>query len=233
MRVEQIGNLTLVCADCMEVMRGLEEGSFDIAVCDPDYGIGKCLAGGNYMARYKGFVDNLGGKPGMDWFESLRRVSHNQVVWGGNYFDFLPPTRCFLVWHKKDGPKNFADCEYAWTSFDRNARVFSSARNPKGVSGKGKRIHVCQKPVQLYMWTYDLLLSEGGSVLDTHMGSGSSAIAAYETGHPYLGIEINEEYFERAVERIRKHVEAHPKTNPLFPYLQKTNDGEWQMQVKL
>lgn len=204
-------DIRLLCADCMEVMRGAEGKLAELAVCDPDYGLGGKLRGGNYMARYEDSGARLGGKPGGDYFELLRGVSDNQVIWGGNYFDFLPPTRCFLIWHKKDGPDNFADCEYAWTSFDRNARMFSSARNPKGISGNGKRIHICQKPVQLYLWIYDLLAKPADRILDTHMGSGSSAIAAYETGHPYVGIEINRDYFDKAVERIERHIATHPK----------------------
>ena len=211
MREVRIGNLRLINADCMDVMRQSEGKLADLAVCDPDYGIDRCLKGGNYMARYKKFVGNLGGKPDKAWFDELRRVSDNQVIWGGNYFDFLPPTRGFLVWRKKDGPKNFADCEYAWTCFDTNARVFESARNPKGISGTDRRIHNCQKPVQLYMWVYGLLGKPEDVILDTHMGSGSSAIAAYETGHEYVGIEINPDYFDKAVERVKRHIQTHPK----------------------
>lgn len=201
----------------MEVMRQYDPSAgsgawmADLAVCDPDYGLDGLMVGGNYMARYGDSGRRLGGKPDKGYFEQLRMVSRNQVIWGGNYFDFLPPTRCFLIWHKKDGPDNFADCEYAWTSFDRNARLFSSARNPHGISGNDKRIHLCQKPVQLYMWVYDLLGKPGDRILDTHAGSASSAIAAYETGHPYIGVEINPGYFDRAVERVEKHIRTHPK----------------------
>lgn len=201
----------------MEVMRQYDPSAgsgawmADLAVCDPDYGLDKLMVGGNYMARYGDSGRKLGGNPDRSYYELLRAVSRNQVIWGGNYFDFLPPTRCFLIWHKKDGPKNFADCEYAWTSFDKNARMFSSARNPKGISGNDKRIHLCQKPVQLYMWVYDLLAKPNDRILDTHAGSASSAIAAYETNHPYLGIEINPDYFDKAVERVEKHIQTHPK----------------------
>lgn len=212
MRVERIGDVTMVCGDCMDVMRECDGVLAELAVCDPDYGLNKRISqGGGYAAKYKGFDGVLGGKPDKAWFDELRRVSVNQVVWGGNYFDFLPPTRCFLVWEKKDRNHTFADCEYAWTSFDKNARSIALARNPHGISGVGKRIHVAQKPVQLYMWIYDLFAGPDARIFDTHMGSGSSAIAAYETGRRYLGVEINEDYFERAVERVRCHVAAHPR----------------------
>lgn len=206
----------------MDVMRSYDPSAgsgawmADLAVCDPDYGLDKLMVGGNYMARYGKSGRSLGGKPTREYFDQLRMVSRHQVIWGGNYFDFLPPTRCFLVWHKKDGPKNFADCEYAWTSFDKNARLFSSARNPRGISGNDKRIYICQKPVQLYMWVYDMLAKSEDRILDTHMGSGSSAIAAYETNHPYIGIEINPDYFDKAVERLEKHIATHPKLKVLL-----------------
>lgn len=215
-------NITLLCADCMDVMRlydpsaGSGAWMADLAVCDPDYGLGKLMIGGNYMARYGKSGCSLGGKPTREYFDQLRMVSRHQVIWGGNYFDFLPPTRCFLIWHKKDGPKNFADCEYAWTSFDKNARLFSSARNPKGISGTDKRIHICQKPVQLYMWIYDLFAKPGDRILDTHAGSASSAIAAWELNHPYIGIEINPDYFDKAVERLEKHISTHPKLKEIL-----------------
>ena len=207
----KFGQITMICGDCMTFMQDSRENAFDLAVCDPDYGLGSRLRGGNYMARYGGFVNNLGGVPDKSYFNELKRIAKNQILWGGNYFDFLPPTRCFLIWHKKDGPKNFADCEYAWTSYDANARLFSSARNPKGISGTAKRIHVCQKPVQLYMWIYENYTKPSDRIIDTHMGSASSAIAAYECGLEYVGIEINEEYFDKAVERVEKHIASHPK----------------------
>lgn len=204
-------NITLLCADCMEVMRSASEPLAELAVCDPDYDLGKRLRGGTWADRYGDSGSKLGGAPTWEYFDELRRVTANQVIWGGNYFDFLPPTRCFLIWDKKDKMPKMADCEYAWTSFDRNAKVFSSARNPHGISGNDKRIHICQKPVQLYMWVYDLLAKPGDRVLDTHAGSASSAIAAWECNHPYIGIEINPDYFDKAVARIEKHIQTHPK----------------------
>lgn len=211
MREWRHGDIRLLCADCMEVMRSAEGNLAELAVCDPDYNLGKKLRGGAWAARYGDSGARLGGAPDKGYFDLLRNVSDNQVIWGGNYFDFLPPTRGFLIWDKKDKIPTLADCEYAWTSFDRNAKVFSSARNPHGISGNDKRIHVCQKPVQLYMWIYDLLAKPTDRILDTHFGSASSAIAAYECNHPYLGIEINQDYFDKAVERIEKHIATHPK----------------------
>lgn len=212
MREVKINNLTLINADCREIISSGEHIA-ELAVCDPDYALKNKLLGGQWAARYKHFANNMGGLPNKLWFENLKRVTDNQVIWGANYFDFLPPTRCFLIWDKKEKLPKMADCEYAWTSFDKNAKVFCSARNPHGISGNDKRIHMCQKPVQLYMWIYNMFSKSTDKILDTHMDSGSSAIAAYETGRNYIGIEINPEFFDAAVARVEKHISTHPKIN--------------------
>lgn len=206
--------IELLHCDCREYMATLEDKKFSVCIADPPYGDDKKLmSGGNYMARYKEFIGNIGDKPDKTWFDEVRRVSRNQIIWGGNYFDFLPPTRCFLIWHKTDGPQNFADCEYAWTSFDANARVFSSARNPGGIS-KGKRIHNCQKPVQLYQWIMQRYCLDSGCIIfDPCGGSFSSAIAAYELGLNFIGCEINEKYYNLAVERFKNHIANNLRLN--------------------
>ncbi len=217
-----LGNIRLICADCMGVMGAAGDGAYDLALADPDYGLGKRLRGGKWAKRWGNAGLTLGSRPDRAYFDELRRVSRNQVVWGANYFtDMLAPSRCFLVWDKKDKMPKMADCEMAWTSFDRNAKVFSSARNPGGITGK-KRIHICQKPVQLYMWILGMFAAPGDSVIDTHLGSASSAIAVYEVNHglrdsgkeelSYTGIEIDPVYFGNAVERIREHMSTHPYT---------------------
>lgn len=210
------GRITLVNADCMDYMRSLPDDvqKFTLACTDPDYGVfnKNNARGGTWARTYGDSGARLGGVPDESYFTELKRISENQIVWGGNYFDFLPPTRCFLVWDKKDKMPTMADCEYAWTSFNRNAKVFCSARNPGGIS-KGKRIIICQKPIQLYMWCYELFLKNNreARIIDTHMGSASSAIAAYETGYSYVGIEINPDTYNKAVERVRNHIETHSK----------------------
>lgn len=232
--VERIGGLEIVCGDCMDVMRrcvgscadecARGEGGgvrFDLALSDPDYGLSRKLIGGQWAKKWGRDATQFGGVPGGEYFELLRRVSANQIVWGANYFmQHLSPTRCFLIWDKKEKTKTMADCELAWTSFDRNARTFISARNPGGITGK-KRIHMTQKPVQLYIWILLNFAFPGCRVLDTHMGSGSSAIAVYEVNKwlrsvgceplTYTGIEINPRYWQDASERISRHVEAHPQ----------------------
>ena len=137
------------------------------------------------------------------YFEQLFRVSKNQIIWGGNYFN-LPPTRCFIVWRKRNIPADgftMAPVEYAWTSFNRNAECFE-----KGSSGtlRKPRIHPTQKPVELYVWLLDKFAEPGMRILDTHVGSGSSIIACERLGFEYVGFEINRTYYKLANIRIEQ-----------------------------
>ena len=137
------------------------------------------------------------------YFEQLRRISKNQIIWGGNYFD-LPPTRCFIVWRKRNIPaENFtmAPVEYAWTSFNRNAECFE--KSSSGTLRK-PRIHPTQKPIELYTWLLDKFAEPGMRILDTHVGSGSSLIACERMGFEYVGFEINRTYYRIASERIKE-----------------------------
>lgn len=139
--------------------------------------------------------------PGEEYFRELFRVSKHQVIWGGNYFT-LPPTRCFLVWRKLTISEGFsmAMAEYAWTSFSGNAKVFECA--PQG-NAREKRFHPTQKPVALYSWIYGMFARPGDRILDTHLGSGSSRIAAWGLGLDFTGVEIDRDYFEAADARFR------------------------------
>ena len=140
--------------------------------------------------------------PTKEYFQELARVSKNQIIWGGNYFD-LPPTRCFLIWRKLSISENFtmAMAEYAWTSFNDNAKVFEHV--PQG-DKNDERFHPTQKPVALYEWIYKLYAKKGDKILDTHMGSGSSRIAAYHMGLDYVGCEIDKVYFDLQEKRFAK-----------------------------
>lgn len=140
--------------------------------------------------------------PGKEYFDELFRISRNQIIWGGNYFE-LPPTRCFLVWRKLTISENFsmAMAEYAWTSFNTNAKVFECA--PQGKKDD-VRFHPTQKPIELYDWIFAKYAKQGDKILDTHLGSGSSRIAAYKAGLDFVGCEINETYFKLAEERFEK-----------------------------
>lgn len=137
--------------------------------------------------------------PPPEYFRELARVSKNQIIWGGNYFD-LPPTRCFLVWRKATISENFsmAMAEYAWTSFNENAKVFERAPQDPG------RFHPTQKPVELYLWTLNLFAKPGDKILDTHAGSASSLVACHRLGFQYVGFEIEPAYFEKARDRLER-----------------------------
>lgn len=138
--------------------------------------------------------------PKQEYFEELFRVSRNQIIWGGNYFS-LPPTRCFLIWRKLTISENFtmAMAEYAWTSFNSNAKVFEYA--PQDTT----RFHPTQKPIALYAWIFKLYAEKGMKILDTHLGSGSSRIAAYDAGLDFVGYEIDKVYFDKQEERFARH----------------------------
>ena len=203
---------TAINGDCMDVMRQYPDKYFDLAVVDPPYGSvwGTYVNGtrfGGWFDRYK--QDNpdrreVGGKvrkkivswdyaPSEDYFNELFRVSKEQIIWGGNYFQ-LPPNRCFLVWLKTNIPENFtmAMAEYAWCSFNDNAKVIKMSS--AGIAG---RFHPTQKPEELYRWIYVHYTKPGYKILDTHLGSGSSRRAAYDFDLDFLGVEIDKEYFDK------------------------------------
>lgn len=166
--------------------------------------------GGQWAAKYGKGIIGWDVAPKQEYFDELFRVSKNQIIWGGNYFS-LPPTRCFIVWRKLTISEKFtmAMAEYAWTSFAQNAKVFECA--PQGTQ-KDPRFHPTQKPVKLYKWLLEHYAEPGMKILDTHMGSGSSAVAALDYPCDYLGIEINSEYYEKAAARIRRaYVNRQPR----------------------
>lgn len=198
--------ITLVNGDCMEYMRGLPDGAFELAVVDPPYSSagGKVeRTGGTWATKYCKAIKDWDVAPPDFYFTELMRVSKNQIIWGANYFKNMPPTRCFLVWEKHI-PENFtmAMCEYAWTSFDANAKVF---KHSSVGTKQDPRFHPTQKPVALYKWILNNYAKQGDRILDTHLGSGSSAIAAWELGFSFTGIEIDDEYYNKAVERFKRH----------------------------
>lgn len=192
--------------DNMALMSRYPDNYFDLAIVDPPYGIG--MDGGN--VGYKGF-NNFEKKvwdkaiPEQEYFKELFRISENQIIWGGNYFG-LPSTRCFLVWDKGEGFYNrtYAECELAWTSFDKNTVKYKRDPLAKG-DYKGK-IHPTQKPTALYKWILDKYTKQGDKILDTHLGSGSIAIACHDYGFELTACELDKEYYDKAIERIKNHV---------------------------
>lgn len=191
--------------DCIEYMRTLPDNAFDLAVVDPPYG-----AGLKMTTMFKKYAKRVKGrpiwdtKPDEEYFKELFRVSRNQIIFGGNYFS-LPPTRGFMIWRKTTVPDTFkmAQAEYIWTSFYVNSKIFSCAsqgtkRNP--------RIHPTQKPYKLYRWLLEQFAKESDKILDTHGGSCSIAIACHDLGLELTVCELDEDYFDMAVERFNKHL---------------------------
>ena len=196
--------------DCMEGMKYTPDKFYDLAVVDPPYGIGedglKNHSRGN-KAKPTLYTPKKWDKetPSDDYFDELVRVSKNQIIWGGNYFP-LPPTQCFIVWDKLNGDNDFADCELAWTSFKKAVRKFTfrwSGMLQGNMKMKESRIHPTQKPVALYDWIFKNYLPDGGKVLDIHLGSGSSRIAADKAGNiDFTGYEIDVDYFKAQEKRF-------------------------------
>lgn len=187
--------------DCMEYMATQPDNAFDLAICDPPYGI-DIINSGSAMTRYKSKnVENWDlNIPTPEYFTELFRVSKNQIIWGGNYFG-LPPTRCFLIWDKKQPPGiQFASCEYAWTSFDRVAKTHYQ----RPMSADAIRFHPTQKPRKLYEWILENYAEKSFKILDTHLGGGSIAIACHYFGCDLVGCEISPEYYQKANDRIKQ-----------------------------
>jgi site-specific DNA-methyltransferase (adenine-specific) len=202
-----LNNITLINGDCMEALKSFPDNSYDLAIVDPPYGInmGKKHTGPGWVTRESKSWDFE--RPGINYFSELRRVSKNQIIWGGNYFaDLLPASMGWIFWDK--GQRNFslADGELAWTSFNRALRVFEFSRAKCMAEVNGHKIHPTQKPIALYKWLL-LNYTRGGEelILDTHLGSGSIAIAADDMGYKLTGIELDPEYYEAAKNRLKEH----------------------------
>ena len=199
--------INLIHGDCMEYMATLKDNEFDLAVVDPPYGIKqhKGISYGKYARDIHKEKDWDNDIPSQKYFEELMRVSKNQIIWGGNYFlDYLSNTRCMLVWDKHNGSNPMSDCELAWTSFTSSVRKFTYSHIQDHNAGI-KRIHPTQKPIQLYQWIFDKYAQKGWRILDTHLGSGSSAIAAHDCGLEFVGVELDGDYFKAAKERLEYH----------------------------
>ena len=191
--------------DCIEGMKQFPDNYFDLAICDPPYGIGAGIGTGR---SGKGLVKRgkvKGGNwdsqiPNKEYFEQLFRISRNQIIWGGNYFP-LRNSRYFAIWDKGETMYNrdFAECEYAWVS-NGGTRIFKTTPNQLN------RIHPTQKPVALYNWLLENYAKQGDKILDTHLGSQSSRIAAYKKGFDFWGYEIDKDYFEQGNERFEKSI---------------------------
>ena len=184
--------------DNMELMARYPDNYFDLAIVDPPYGIGISKNPIRQKHTKKQWDNNI---PLDTYFKELFRVSKNQIIWGGNYFD-LPPTQGFFIWDKKQ-PHDFslAMCEYAWSSIKKPAKMWSLS-----IHKEQNKIHPTQKPVELYKWILKNNTKEGDKILDTHLGSGSIAIACHDYRFELTACELDKEYFDKAMQRINNHV---------------------------
>lgn len=208
-RKEIIGNCELYLGDSLEVMPLV--GQVDAVVTDPPYGI-------DYGGLLRGKGDGSGGadkngwksydcpewdkeRPSKEVFDIIRQVSKDQIIWGGNYFtDYLPPTMQWLVWDKGQRDFSLADCEFAWSSQNRAARIFDYARGKALQDGKE---HPTQKPIELMKWCLGMV-PKASLILDPFMGSGTTGVACVKMGRKFIGIELDEKYFNIACKRIEE-----------------------------
>jgi site-specific DNA-methyltransferase (adenine-specific) len=204
--------------DCVKALKRFNDKHFDLAIVDPPYGISMS----NDSRFGKVFKDNTrpnskpimaknytkkewdNEPPEVEYFIELKRVSKNQIVWGANHFISRLPidSSCWIVWDKKNGASNLSDCELAWTSFDKAVRKFEWLWNGFQKQRPEERIHPTQKPVALYEWILANYAKQNDLILDTHLGSGSSRIAAYKGGFNFVGFEIDAEYYEKQEKRF-------------------------------
>ena len=190
--------------DCLDAMKEMNDNAFDLAIVDPPYQLGtrNPYQGGGFLStrvlNRDNKIKNWDVAPSPQYFEQLFRVSKNQVIWGGNYFD-LPPTRCVICWDKKQSWDNFSQWEMGWTSYKKTARIFRFDNRTGG------KIHPTQKPYELYEWTLDTFAEKGWKILDTHIGSGSIALACHDLGFDLTGFEIDSDYYDSCMKRLKEH----------------------------
>lgn len=216
MHNEPISEVYLI--DCLEFMKTIPDNKFDLLIADPPYGLGNRICHKNKNKKNsfaeKFYNDSKINKfddspPAKEYFEEMFRVSKNQIIFGGNYFD-LPPTRCFVVWDKMTYIPTMAQVEYAWTSFDSPARLIKINSNNKD------RIHRNQKPVELYEYLLNQYAKPNDSIFDPYMGSQSSRIAAFKLGYNYSGCEFIKDYFDKGNKRFEGTLFKDDKQLSLF-----------------
>lgn len=206
--------IELLNTDCIEYMKTCKDKQFDLAITDPPYGAGHSFiqGSGKCVDLYNGKEWNIA--PTDEYFEQLMRVSKNQIIWGGNYFTILwkQPCRGFIFWNKIQPNENYADGEFAWTSFDRNAKYFEYCYSGnrygykgsvQGVGKKTNRIHPTQKPIALYDFILKNYWEKGQTILDTHLGSANIAVACHYADADLVGTEIDPETYAKAVKNYQ------------------------------
>ena len=205
--------------DNMELMARYPDNYFDLAIVDPPYGIdiaskfgGEKRKSGNGAAMKTAFTKKNWDLsiPEIEYFNELFRISKNQIIWGGNYFTkYLPNSMGWVVWNKNNGTTKFSDCELAFSSFDCALRMYTYTWNgmlQENMKEKELKTHPTQKPVALYKWLLDKYAKQGDKILDTHLGSGSIAIACHDYGFDLTACELDKEYYDKAMERLNNHM---------------------------
>ena len=191
--------ITITNEDNMELMKRYPDNYFDLAIVDPPYGIGISKNPVRQKHNKKEWDNEI---PLGNYFNELKRVSKNYIIWGGNYFlSYLSNSQGFIIWDKKQ-PENFslAMCEFAYSTIQSPAKIFRYS-----VLTEGNKIHPTQKPVALYKWLLDKYAKQGDKILDTHLGSGSIAIACHDYDFELTACELDKEYYSKAIERITNH----------------------------
>lgn len=220
--------------DCLEAMRLMPDKAFSLAIVDPPYGIGE--SGGTNKTRgllatsrdYKPFAGHDLEPPPDEYFSELFRVSHNQIIFGANHFitRVAADSPCWFVWDKDNGATDFADCELAWTSFPtavRRLRYRWQGMLQEDMANKEERIHPTQKPVAVYRFLLRTYAQPGDTILDTHLGSGSSRIAAYDLGFGFTGYELDPDYYAAQEERFQRHIAQGSLFTAFTPKVQQQN----------
>lgn len=201
-----MAKIELYNIDCMEYLKTLEDNAYELAIVDPPYGIevntNMGRRKGDKKSTYHKFYGEDKSIPDENYFKELFRVSKNQIIWGGNYMtDYLYPSSCWLLWDKGFSQDvTFAQYEMSWTSFTSSCKKydFNAAANRN-------RIHPTQKPVKLYEWLLINYAKEGDKILDTHLGSGSIAIACHNLNYDLVGCELDTDYYNAACKRLKQH----------------------------
>ena len=207
--MEITDKITITNEDNMELMKRYPDNYFDLAIVDPPYGIGidgqkKSINKNPKHNRKEHTQKNWDNAiPNEDYFNELKRVSKNQIIWGGNYFtEFLKPTKAWIFWYKGQRDLTMSDGEMAWTSFETVTRQFELNRASLIAQNT---FHPTEKPYKLYKWILDKYAKENDKILDTHLGSGSIAIACHDYGFDLTACELDTEYYNNALKRLQQH----------------------------
>jgi site-specific DNA-methyltransferase (adenine-specific) len=220
----KIGTVTIYNCDCLELLRSLPNKSFDLSLDDPPYGMsGRWIFKGSKKAGKSKFISYSQKEvekinqwdilPQDEWFSEIKRGSKNQIIWGGNYMlEKLGSCRGPIIWNKLRHDFTLADGEMAWSSFDKPLRIVdcgASIRSSDRKNNAGERIHPNEKPVYLYRWVLERYAKPGHRILDTHLGSGTHAIACLMMGFELVACELSPEYYEKAIQKIKHWKSSH------------------------